>query len=58
MVMTFEAYKAFPMALPQIGMNWAEGDILRLPIPFAYTDFTVKYADVEVPRPPATQPPR
>lgn len=44
-VMTFTAYNAFPMSLPQMSMNWAEGDVLRLPIPFAYTDFTVQYAD-------------
>jgi hypothetical protein len=43
--MTFTAYNAFPMSLPQMAMNWAEGDILRLPVPFAYTDFTVQYAD-------------
>lgn len=41
--MTFTAYNVFPMALPQTNMNWAEGDILRLSIPFAYTDFIVNY---------------
>lgn len=44
-VMTFTAYNAFPTALPQMSMNWSEGDILRLNMPFAYTDFTVNYAD-------------
>lgn len=39
------AYNVFPMALPQVSMNWNEGDILRLNIPFAYTDFKVNYAD-------------
>jgi hypothetical protein len=43
--MTFTAYNVFPMAFPQVAMNWNEGDILRLSMPFAYTDFTVKYAD-------------
>jgi hypothetical protein len=43
--MTYSAYNAFPMAMPQMSMNWSEGDILRLNIPFAYTDFTVRYAD-------------
>lgn len=43
--MTFEAFNVFPMALPQMSMNWSEGDILRLNIPFAYTDFKVTYAD-------------
>jgi len=42
---TFTAYNVFPMALPQMSMNWSEGDVLRLNIPFAYTDFTVNYAD-------------
>lgn len=45
--MTFTAYNVFPMGLPQMGMNWGEGDILRLNIPFAYTDFTVSYAKFE-----------
>lgn len=43
--MTFVAYNAFPMGMPQMNMNWNEGDILRLSIPFAYTDFTVDYAN-------------
>lgn len=41
--MTFTAYNVFPMGLPQSNMNWAEGEILRLNIPFAYTDFIVNY---------------
>lgn len=44
-VMVFTAYNVFPMALPQVSMSWSEEDILRLSIPFAYTDFTVGYAD-------------
>lgn len=43
--MTFTAYNVFPMGFPQVGMNWNEGDILRLSIPFAYTDFKVSYDD-------------
>lgn len=42
---TVTAYNVFPMALPQLNMNWSEGDILRLNVPFAYTDFTVIYDD-------------
>jgi hypothetical protein len=42
--MTFTAYNAFPMGIPQMNMNWNEGDVLRLNIPFAYTDFIVEYA--------------
>jgi hypothetical protein len=45
--MTFTAYNVFPMALPQVSMNWSEGDILRLNIPFAYTDFVVDHADFQ-----------
>lgn len=42
--MTFTAYNAFPLGMPQLSMNWNEGDILRLNIPFAYTDYVVSYA--------------
>jgi hypothetical protein len=41
--MTYKAYNAFPMAFPSAGLNWNEGDILKLNIPFAYTDFSVDY---------------
>ena len=50
--MTFTAYNVFPMGFPQIGMNWNEGDILRLSIPFAYTDFKVSYNDFAEPTDP------
>ena len=42
--MTYTLFKAFPMAFPSAGLNWNEGDILKLNIPFAYTDFTVDYS--------------
>ena len=45
LAMTFKAYNTFPMGFPQSSMNWNEGDILRLSIPFAYTDYSVEYAD-------------
>ena len=41
--MTYKAFNAFPMAFPSAGLNWNEGDILKLSIPFAYTDFSVEY---------------
>ena len=41
--MTFEAYNVFPMGFPSAGLNWNEGDLLRLTIPFAYTDYNVRY---------------
>lgn len=41
--MIFTAYNAFPMAFPSAGLNWNEGDVLRINIPFAYTDFSVSY---------------
>lgn len=42
--MTFEAYNAFPMGFPSSGLSWAEGELLRINIPFAYTDYTVTYS--------------
>jgi len=41
--MTYTLYKAFPMGFPSNGLNWGEGDILKLNIPFAYTDYSVQY---------------
>lgn len=41
--MTYKLYNAFPMGFPSNGLNWNEGDILRLNIPFAYTDYSVEY---------------
>lgn len=41
--MSFIAYNAFPMAFPSAGLNWNEGDLLRLTIPFTYTDYDVRY---------------
>lgn len=43
--LTFKAFNVFPMGFPQVNMNWNEGDILRLSIPFAYTDFSINYKD-------------
>ena len=41
--MTYTLYKAFPMGFPSNGLNWGEGEILKLNIPFAYTDYSVQY---------------
>lgn len=43
--LTFKAFNAFPMGFPQVNMSWNEGDVLRLSIPFAYTDFSIEYKD-------------
>ncbi|CAB4143217.1 Bacteriophage T4, Gp19, tail tube [uncultured Caudovirales phage] len=57
--MTYKLYNAFPMAFPSAGLNWNEGDILRINIPFAYTDYSVEYEtynDRPNERLPRTQP--
>ena len=41
--MTYILYNAFPMGMPPIPLNWNNSDVLRLNIPFAYTDYEVKY---------------
>lgn len=41
--MTAIAYNAFPMGFPSVGLNWDSSEILKLNIPFSYTDYTVKY---------------
>jgi hypothetical protein len=42
--MTYTAFDAYPMAFPSVGLNWTDGEILRLNIPFSYTDYSIQYA--------------
>jgi hypothetical protein len=43
-IMTATLYRAFPKLLPSFDLNWGTNDdIVRLTIPFAYTDFEVEY---------------
>lgn len=42
-VMTATLYKAFPIGMPGTPLGWEQSDIFKLSIPFAYTDYTVKY---------------
>ena len=41
--MTFTAYNAFPMGFPSTSVDWNSSDLMRLKIPFAYTDYEIKY---------------
>lgn len=41
--MVFTAYNAFPMALPSNTLDWELHEPIKLNIPFAYTDYNVKY---------------
>lgn len=41
--MTYKLYNAFPMAFPSSGLNWQDGEVLKINIPFAYTDYSVEY---------------
>jgi len=43
-VMTAKAYRAFPKLLPNLDLAWGTTDeVVRLSIPFGYTDFNIKY---------------
>ena len=43
-IMTYKLYRAFPKVLPQFDMSWDNSnDLIKLPVSFAYTDFTVTY---------------
>ncbi len=43
-VMSAKVYRAFPKLLPSLDMSWNSTDeVVRLPIPFNYTDFEVTY---------------
>lgn len=57
-IMTYKLYNAYPMAFPSSGMNWQDGEVLKLTIPFAYTDYSVEYneySDVGTAPPPAVE---
>lgn len=41
--MTFTAYNAFPMGLPSTSVDWNSSDLMRIKVPFAYTDYEIKY---------------
>lgn len=43
-VMTAKMYRAFPKVLPSFDLSWGSSDdVVRLSIPFTYTDFDVEY---------------
>lgn len=43
-IVDYIAYRAFPKTLPQYEMGWDNtNDVIKLPISFAYTDFSVQY---------------
>jgi hypothetical protein len=43
-VMNVRMFKAFPKALPNVDLSWGANDeLIRLSIPFGFTDFTVDY---------------
>ena len=42
-IVSFKAYAAFPTGLPSIPLAWDSPDMIRLTVPFSYTDFDVKY---------------
>lgn len=41
--MKLTCYNAFPMAFPSTAMNWEVHEPIRINIPFAYTDYSIKY---------------
>jgi hypothetical protein len=41
--MVFTAYNAFPMAMPSNTLDWELHEPVKLNIPFAYSDYDVKY---------------
>lgn len=45
-VLTVTCYRAYPKSLPQIDLAWADTDqLVKLTIPFAFTDYTVVYPE-------------
>lgn len=42
--MTCIAYEAFPMAFPSESLSWGDGQPIKLTIPFAYTNYEMKYS--------------
>ena len=49
-VLTAKIYRAFPKLLPSVDLAWAATDeMVRLSIPFSYTDFEVYYPQIASP---------
>ncbi len=47
MVMQTTLYKAFPKAIPSVDLSWqATDEIVKMTIPFSYTDFEVQYSNI------------
>jgi hypothetical protein len=57
-LMTATLYRAFPRSMPPFNLAWAEDEVVRISIPFSYTDFDVKHHPhpKKKPAPPAAPP--
>lgn len=42
-VMEAKLYRAFPRSMPPFNLAWAEDEVVRMSIPFSYTDFDVTH---------------
>lgn len=45
--MTVTAFNAFPMGMPSVGMDWNASDIVKLKVPFVYTDYQIDYENTK-----------
>jgi len=55
-VLSLKVYSAFPLGLPSIPLAWESSELVRLTVPFSYTDFEITRKEPENQGAPEIQP--
>lgn len=55
-ILSIEAFSAFPLGLPSIPLAWESSELIRLTVPFSYTDFQITRKEPENQTVPPAQP--
>jgi len=55
-VLSLKAWSAFPLGLPSIPLAWESTELVRLTVPFSYTDFEITRKEPENQAAPAIKP--
>jgi hypothetical protein len=55
-VLSLKVYSAFPLGLPSIPLAWESTELVRLTVPFSYTDFEITRKEPENQAEPEIQP--
>lgn len=55
-ILSLQVYSAFPLGLPSIPLAWESSELVRLTVPFSYTDFEMTRKEPENQKVPPAQP--